>query len=157
MKRMFLLFFLVFVIADCTGGSIDNVIVLTRNHNQNPTPEYGYPFVNYAKGWLYHNDSFPGQVGSNAESKLRGEACQMSFLFLLAWGDSSIEAAKKQGKITRVATLEYEQTGILAILYHSFCTKVTGDDLPVGASESKTTAVEESTKSPAKTPAKKGK
>ena len=105
-------------------------------------------------GLVYHNNTIPGQLG-NAEVDNKGTACQKAILYLASWGDSSIETAKKNGGITKVGAIDYEQTGILGgYLYHSFCTSIYGmkDVAPPISKEPAKEII-----APAKTPAKKGK
>jgi len=55
-----------------------------------------------------------------------GEACANSILGLIATGDASIEAAKKEGGITKVATVDHSTTNVL-YFYGQYCTIVTGE------------------------------
>ncbi len=55
----------------------------------------------------------------------RGEACATSILGLIATGDASIEAARKNGGINSIASVDGKSTGILG-LYASYCTIVHG-------------------------------
>nr|WP_281493476.1 TRL-like family protein [Leptospira stimsonii] len=100
--------------------------------NTNSTPTYGRPSLElfYKGGLFYHNESIPATLTGNAKSIERGEACSRSVLSLFAWGDSSILTAAKKGKIKIIAHIEYEHTAVLAIMYHSFCTIVTGESKP---------------------------
>jgi hypothetical protein len=54
-----------------------------------------------------------------------GKACQQSILGIYVSGDSSIEAAKKAGGITRVASVEVEKNA--KIVFGDACTIVTGE------------------------------
>ena len=63
-------------------------------------------------------------VTSSEKSDKRGEACSQNILGV-AVGDSSIEAAKKNGGITRVSSADSEVTNILH-LYGKHCTIVFG-------------------------------
>ncbi|MCC6276204.1 MAG: hypothetical protein IT569_10135 [Leptospiraceae bacterium] len=73
------------------------------------------------------NLSVFAQRGTNVGSDLKGESCSHSVLWLVSWGDSSIESAKKAGKISSVSSVEYQQLGVLAGgLYLRFCTIVLG-------------------------------
>ncbi|GBF50966.1 TRL-like family protein [Leptospira ryugenii] len=109
---------------NCTGG---NVGMIYGVQNSNPTREYNSYNSVYKYGVLFHLASIPGQLGSNAGSDSKGESCSHSALWLFSWGDSSIESAKKAGKISAVSSIEYKQLGILAgALYHQFCTTVLG-------------------------------
>jgi hypothetical protein len=52
---------------------------------------------------------------NNAASK-KGEATCTSILGWIATGDCSIEAAAKDGKITRIATVDYKSTNMFGIM-----------------------------------------
>ena len=110
---------------NCTGSNIGSAIL--GSQNTNPTREYNQIGVIYRLGFFFHMATVPGQIGANAGSDLKGESCSHSILWLVSWGDSSIESAKKAGKINAVSSVEYQQLGILAGgLYHRFCTRVMG-------------------------------
>lgn len=116
---------LLLLIFNCTG--VNMATKLGIGANTNPTPEYSNSFYLLDKlGLVYHGNTISGQISNTAESKVSGQACSKSVLFLFAWGDSSIEAAKSSASITKVAFVEYEQMAILGALYHRFCTKVSG-------------------------------
>ena len=68
----------------------------------------------------------PEDVGEYLESTKRGEACLTNILGLVATGDASIDAAKKAGNITRIASVESTQARVLGY-YARFCTVVIGD------------------------------
>ncbi|MBM9575961.1 TRL-like family protein [Leptospira sp. 201903070] len=116
----------------CTGINILNSPVGPEEMNTNPTPAYGRPSLElfYKGGMIYHNESIPVTLTGNAKSIERGEACSKSVLSLLAWGDSSVLTATQRGNIQKIAHIEYEHTAILSILYHSFCTIVSGESNP---------------------------
>jgi hypothetical protein len=65
----------------------------------------------------------PIQGGTGAGSKT-GEACSQSWAGVVALGDASIEAAKKNGGITRVDSVDYHATN--QIVMGKFCTIVRG-------------------------------
>lgn len=56
-----------------------------------------------------------------------GQACTTGVLAVASWGDMSLEAAKKNGGITRVDTLDYKAFDILGVVYQKHCTIVTGE------------------------------
>lgn len=68
----------------------------------------------------------PLDAGTTAKAGKRGEACAQNVLGAVAWGDASIDTAKKAGGITQVATVEYLHTRVLGY-YAKFCTVVHGD------------------------------
>ena len=59
-------------------------------------------------------------------SQKSGEACAQSILGVVAFGDASIETAKKNAGISKVATVDHRTTNIL-YLYGSYCTVVYGE------------------------------
>lgn len=66
-----------------------------------------------------------GPQDSAAPSK-RGEACAANILGLVATGDASIDTAKKNAGITRVASVDHSSTRVLGY-YARFCTIVKGE------------------------------
>ncbi len=141
-----------FFIWNCTGLNVG--AKMGAGAVTNPSPDYANPvYLGDKRGILYHNNTTAGQISDTAESKVTGESCSKSILWLIAWGDSSIETSKKAAGITKVASVEYEQTGILGFLYHSVCTRVTGSKDTVASEPAKTIEAA----NPVKAPAKKGK
>lgn len=68
----------------------------------------------------------PGTVGPSAKEPVkRGEACVQNFLGLIATGDASIDAAKKNGGITTVTSVDENVSRVLGY-YAQFCTVVKG-------------------------------
>jgi hypothetical protein len=57
----------------------------------------------------------------------QGKACASGVLGMAAWGDMSLDAAKKAGGIARVDTLDFSSTRILLGVYVKNCTIVTGE------------------------------
>jgi len=55
---------------------------------------------------------------------LTGESCARVMLALFAWGDASIETAKRNAGITEVTTVDHESFNFLG--FGSFCTIVHG-------------------------------
>ncbi|TGN06984.1 adhesin Lsa14 [Leptospira ilyithenensis] len=116
---------------NCTGTNIRNIGMIsgTGTFNTNPVPFYGepsYAFLGRA-GALYHHEATPGPTPGLAKGVKRGESCSHSLAGLWAWGDSSIDTARKQGKIEKIGYIEYEHIAVLAVLYHGFCTTVAGE------------------------------
>lgn len=66
-----------------------------------------------------------GPQDSAAPSK-RGESCAANILGLVATGDASIDTAKKNAGITRVASVDHSSTRVLGY-YARFCTIVKGE------------------------------
>lgn len=68
----------------------------------------------------------PLDAGPFASASKRGEACAQNLLGAVAIGDASIDAAKKAGGISRVASVEQVPTRVLGF-YARFCTVVRGE------------------------------
>lgn len=68
----------------------------------------------------------PAKVGTAKSASKRGEACMQNVLGLVAWGDASIDTAKKLGGITQVASVEQLPTRVLGY-YARYCTVVRGE------------------------------
>ncbi|MEI7012594.1 adhesin Lsa14 [Leptospira licerasiae] len=115
----------------CTGLNVG--VMYGTTPNTNPAKNYAWGSPLYVKGGaIVHSGEIPGQIGFGAESTLAGKACSRSILGIVAWGDSSINAAKAEGKITKIATVDYEEFGVLGFVYHSFCTIATGSSTSIG-------------------------
>lgn len=129
LKRLFmqlLLFFAILFISNCTAANYWNLYNPTSNTN--PTPEYNNPnYLLMKGGYFFHLNKIPGGIGSNVESKFSGKTCSHSILYLVSFGDSSLEAAMKEGKLQTIASVSYEQFAIFSFMYHRFCTTVTGE------------------------------
>lgn len=143
---------LIIGLTNCTGLN-----VLTRGlgwgATTNPTPDYANGNHLYKGGLFFHRHTVPGSIGLNTDGNIKGEGCSYSVLYLFAWGDSGIEAAKKKSGITKVSSIEYEQFAILGAVYHRFCTIVIGGNDT--ANTTLPTTVESTPE--VKTPTKKGK
>lgn len=72
---------------------------------------------------LFIQSNQPLLVTGNTGKKV-GRACGTNILGLLISGDMSIEAAKRNGKITKVASVNKEIKGYA--VYAEVCTVVTG-------------------------------
>lgn len=55
-----------------------------------------------------------------------GQSCATSYVGVVGLGDASIASAAKAGGITKIATVDSENTGILGV-YAKNCTVVTGE------------------------------
>ena len=62
----------------------------------------------------------------NVSIQKSGEACAHSVLGVVAFGDASIEAAKKNAGITKVATVDHRTLNVL-YFYGGYCTVVYGE------------------------------
>lgn len=58
----------------------------------------------------------------------RGVACSQDILKLVAWGDATQAAAAKQGGVTEVVGVDFDNTAILGFVYTRNCTVVYGND-----------------------------
>jgi TRL-like protein family len=87
---------------------------------------YGYPV-----GSLYTGTQVPHGINRNETSgpgktgDKHGEACATGILGAAAFGDASLDAAKKAGGITEIHSVEFHGTSILGI-YTQGCTEVHG-------------------------------
>jgi len=76
-------------------------------------------------GFIYTDVKGPITADSGASASKEGTSCASSILGWVATGDASIEAAMKNGGISKVATVDFNSTGILGF-YAKFCTIVRG-------------------------------
>lgn len=67
-------------------------------------------------GGLYTNIKLPVTATSNSSSAKMGTATCQSVLGLIAQGDCSIEAAMKNGNISKVTHMDWEANNILGII-----------------------------------------
>lgn len=87
---------------------------------------FGYPFgslytgTQTPHGMDRNETSGPGKTGDK-----HGEACATGILYAVAFGDASLDAAKKAGGISEVHSVEFHNTSILGI-YNQGCTEVHG-------------------------------
>jgi hypothetical protein len=65
-------------------------------------------------------------VTSTVPGPKTGKAVAATILGLVAYGDTGIEAAARNGGITKIMTVDYDSTNILGI-YARFTTIVTGE------------------------------
>jgi hypothetical protein len=86
----------------------------------------------YPSGSLYNGTTIPHGVdrlemsGAGKAGAKTGEACATGILGLAAWGDASVDAAKKAGAITDVTSVELRSFSILGAAYAQGCTVVNG-------------------------------
>lgn len=123
MRKIVFAALVAFGLTGCTGFNYG--LGMATAHTT-PTPAYANGAVFNLGGGILHRNSVPGPLG-NASAKLTGRACSQSLFWLAAWGDSSIETAKANGNIKKVAAITYEQTAILGFVFHRFCTTVAGE------------------------------
>lgn len=77
-------------------------------------------------GSLFTNAGFPVSATSVHNSTKKGMACVTDILGLIEKGDASISAAKVNGGITEVATVDAWHSSFL-FFYAKYCTIVTGN------------------------------
>ncbi len=75
-------------------------------------------------GFLFKN-VIESEVATANQGSRTGEACSSNILGLITTGDSSIEAAKAKGRISKVSSVDAKITSFLA-LFGKRCTIVTG-------------------------------
>ncbi len=75
---------------------------------------------------MFYSDTQFGMIATTGAAKKTGKACSQSILGAVALGDASIEAAKKAGGISSVATVDATSKNILGF-YAEFCTVVSGN------------------------------
>lgn len=86
----------------------------------------------YPAGVIYSDVKTPSpqtQVEAQGPDKAgpkEGRACAAGVLGLVAWGDASVDKAKKSGGITDVHTVDWEVNAVLAGAWLKTCTIVTG-------------------------------
>ncbi len=85
------------------------------------------PVASPVTGAFYTNVKHGTNVGDGQLDALRsGEACATAILGLVALGDASIEAARKNGGITKIAFVDHRSKNIW-FFYAEFCTIVWGE------------------------------
>jgi len=78
-------------------------------------------------GSVYTSMTYPSFAGSTAGPGMkRGESTATSILGIVATGDAGVEAAARNGGITKIHTADTKATGILGI-YATYTTVVTGE------------------------------
>ena len=82
--------------------------------------------ASYQPHGVYSTSGKMGLMDNNGPTPKTGKACMKSILSLAASGDASIAAAKANGNITKVSTIDYEVDNLLGI-YGTYCTVVKGE------------------------------
>jgi hypothetical protein len=77
-------------------------------------------------GFLYQGAKGTYGASSNVVSAKTGQSCASSILGIVGSGDASAASAAKAGGITKIATVDSENFGVLGI-YAKNCTTVTGE------------------------------
>jgi TRL-like protein family len=92
----------------------------------------GCGILPYPTGSVYNGTTVPHGVdrdnldGPGKAGGKDGEACATGILGLAAWGDASVDAAKKAGGISEVSSVELRNFSILGAVYSVGCTVVHG-------------------------------
>ncbi len=87
--------------------------------------------MGYPAGSLYTGTTTPHGVNRNELSGAAksgdkmGESCSTGILGLVAFGDASVDAAKKAGGVTEIHSVEFRAMSILG-LYSQGCTVIHG-------------------------------
>lgn len=76
-------------------------------------------------GLFYTESTSPGLVTAETHATKKGTSCTTGVLGFV-WGDASIEAAKTDGRISKVASVDVENTNVLYV-YGKSCTVVRGE------------------------------
>jgi len=79
--------------------------------------------ANYYPRGIYSTSGKMGIQDNGGPVTKTGKACMKSILGLAASGDASIAAAKANGNIAKVSTVDYEVDNLLGI-YGTYCTVV---------------------------------
>lgn len=77
-------------------------------------------------GLLFTSVSGPVNAANNERASKIGKACATNILGLVASGDASIDTAKQDGSISKVASIDYQSTTVLGLMSQS-CTVVKGE------------------------------
>jgi hypothetical protein len=96
--------------------SIVNVVFAMSGCMGVTTPAIGLIYTEVKYG-----DMATGEVGANRE----GKACATSILAMIATGDASVAAAKANGGITQVSSVDHSAKSTLGII-GEWCTIVKG-------------------------------
>lgn len=112
--------------SSCSGINLRTWPILI-SPNTHPLPEYAEASILFKGGIVYTNESKVSFSNSSAKLLKKGTACIHSILYLVAWGDASIDAARVEGAIAKVGFLEQEVFALLGFVYHRHCTIVMGE------------------------------
>lgn len=83
--------------------------------------------VSPLSGAIYTSVSYPSHgVNDAAAGPKRGEASASSILGIVATGDASIETAARNGRISKIHTVDTQAWSLLSI-YATYTTVVTGE------------------------------
>ncbi len=92
-------------------------VVLMLSSCASPTP----------MGIIYSGGTTSGAVANNNVKPIKmGKACVVGVLQMVSAGDGGIDAAKRDGNITKVASVDYDFMNVLGV-YGQYCTIVRGE------------------------------
>lgn len=77
-------------------------------------------------GAIYTGGTTGVSTNNDVKPIRTGEACVKSIISLVSYGDGSIAAAKANGQITKVASVDYDAMNVLGV-YGQYCTIVKGE------------------------------
>jgi uncharacterized protein YceK len=77
-------------------------------------------------GLLFTSVQAPVAVTASSAASKSGSACATNILGIVATGDASLKAAKANGNITKVTSVDHNSTSVLS-LFSTYCTVVTGE------------------------------
>ena len=83
-------------------------------------------FSPVGNGSIYTAVRGPVDTGSASGASRDGRACASNILGIVATGDASIAAAKRNGGIASVASVDHDSMSVLGV-YSRFCTIVAGE------------------------------
>jgi hypothetical protein len=95
--------------------------------------DVGHPPIHVGGGSDSRGLAWDGNLNASIggrELAKRGVACSQDILKLVAWGDGTQAAAARQGGITEIVGLDFENTAILGFFYTKSCTVVYGNSAP---------------------------
>lgn len=77
-------------------------------------------------GALFTDVRGPVEAENGVTASKIGRACAHNILGLAAYGDASIAAAKKEGGVEQIASIDHDSLSVLSV-YSRFCTQVRGE------------------------------
>ena len=86
----------------------------------------------YPVGIIYNATNMPHQMdrmeatGPARTGDRMGQACATGILGMVAWGDASLDSAKKSAGIAEVHSVEFKPTAVFFGVYYQACTVVHG-------------------------------
>ena len=77
-------------------------------------------------GVLFTGVQYPVNATAQPRGDKKGEACSIGILGLVAFGDSSIDTARRNGRISKITSVDGSAMNILGLLFNQYCTIVRG-------------------------------